>query len=1569
MQKSESDWAPPDGEIGSYVHLQSETCLQTYSYNPTLIDEHANIELSTAQGGYGRRQIYELVQNGADALLGRDVGRITVVLTSDAMYCANEGDPIRLDGVKALLHSNLSVKRGQQIGRFGLGFKSVLAVTRRAEFYSRSGSFRFDAEYAATRIRETSDEAEHKERLPALRLAWPVDAVGERDGDPVLDELMDWATTVVKLPRDPQSSSWLSEDLATFPPEFLVFSPHVGVLELDDRSVGTYREVRLTQSGDEYRITSPGGDSSWKVFSAQYTPTKQGLADAGELARREDVPIVWAVPFGRAGVGRFWAFFPTEYETTLSGILNAPWKTNEDRQNLLTGDFNDELLEAAAALVVEHLADLSDEEDPARHLDLMPARGREPRNWADERITDAVYQHAAGVRSLPDQNGSLRRPDELQLHPDDLPMQALDEWASYPGRPTDWCHRSVDKSRERRPRALRLIEAVQKTAATTTAWLEALVEDGSAGASAAALQVAGSIAASATPQRFQEVSRSRIVLSQDGRMYPADPTRVFLPGRDAVHESDITFVHVDVVASPEAAAGLASLRITTVDPTAEFQTMLAEGTGGWSGARWISFWELARLIEPDRAAEVITQGLTSKVTDAGGYHQRSANDVGNAIRVRTLDGSFSPANLALLPGAIVPADGSRDSSVAVDTEFHSDDKELLHSLGIVTSPDEASAYEDEPWFVDYYKAAVRAYLADIPDERSSPNPAYLEFDTGRYSGPLAPLTELSDEGRAAFTSAMLNSMSSPDPWTLAHRTQRANYPIFPFRSPMLWMAQTHGALQTSRGIRQVAESLGPGLTEWAPFLPIAECSERASAWLELPSSEDKIPVATWSSALRDEVARIDDDRALGRLYGAAAKYVPPPERLRSRVGHEHRDVAPNGVLVTNDVHEFEALCAEDEPVVLVETPAAAARLIELWDLRPAEDRVRSTIERVPSAEAVLIVDEFPLLALHLGDEQHGLDMVRCSTIRREVYTDGGRTADELDVALDSTAVYVSDQLDPAELLGAMLGELGLNLEPKLIEDVLDSRERDQERQIVVAVREQDTRPLKLVEAVGTDHIRRQLPRGLLSAVEQSHQGLDDESLGKLALAVYGVGALEAFKVRLEERGLQPPGRWAGSLDAVAFVRELGFPRSFAGTREARRDPVLDVEGPVELPELHDFQRTIADDIKALVLRDEDRRALVALPTGSGKTRIAVQAIVEAIRDDQLAGPVVWVADRDELCEQAVAVWADIWRSMGPKGQLQISRLWGANAAAAADDSSQVVVASFQKLRGCVGDPRYDWLTEASCVIVDEAHQSIGPAYTQILQWLGLGRSQRRDRCALVGLTATPYRGGEEETKRLVGRYGGRRLDKRALGDDPYAVLQEMGVLANADTQMLPGDEIDLTEEELVSLERSRLLPHRAATKLGESVRRNRTLLNHISELPQDWPVILFATSVEHAQTMAALLTLADIPAAAISAETPPATRRDYIEEFRGGGIRVLTNHGVLAQGFDAPSVRAVYIARPTYSPNLYQQMVGRGLRGPLNGGKERCLIVNVEDNVREFGEKLAFYAFDYLWSGPGRSDD
>ena len=190
----------------------------------------------------------------------------------------------------------------------------------------------------------------------------------------------------------------------------------------------------------------------------------------------------------------------------------------------------------------------------------------------------------------------------------------------------------------------------------------------------------------------------------------------------------------------------------------------------------------------------------------------------------------------------------------------------------------------------------------------------------------------------------------------------------------------------------------------------------------------------------------------------------------------------------------------------------------------------------------------------------------------------------------------------------------------------------------------------------------------------------------------------------------------------------------------------------------------------------------------------------------------------------------------------------------------------------------------------------------------------------------------------------------------------MKVLARVRHKLLLGTDIRLTQEELVQLRQTRRLPARAEAALAESTSRNKTILDSVRSLPADWTILLFAASVEHAETLAALLTLDGLPAAVISAKTDAGARRHYVKEFRAGRLRVLTNYGVLTEGFDAPAVRAVYVARPIFSPNVYQQMIGRGLRGPLNGGKDECLIVNVKDNVLQFGEELAFTQFEYLWN-------
>ena len=64
----------------------------------------------------------------------------------------------------------------------------------------------------------------------------------------------------------------------------------------------------------------------------------------------------------------------------------------------------------------------------------------------------------------------------------------------------------------------------------------------------------------------------------------------------------------------------------------------------------------------------------------------------------------------------------------------------------------------------------------------------------------------------------------------------------------------------------------------------------------------------------------------------------------------------------------------------------------------------------------------------------------------------------------------------------------------------------------------------------------------------------------------------------------------------------------------------------------------------------------------------------------------------------------------------------------------------------------------------------------------------------------------------------------------------------------------------------------------------------------------------------------------------------------------------------APKTRAIIVAVPAGRPKAYFQMIGRGLRGPeMTGGTDRCLILNVQDNIENFDQELAFSDLDWLW--------
>ena len=231
------------------------------------------------------------------------------------------------------------------IGRFGLGFKSVLGVTDAPEFYSRPASFRFDKTRAVERIAKVAPA----DRYPVLRLPQPVDPHEARSKDEELSELMSWATNIVRLPLKTCAHDDLAKQIRDFPPEFLLFVDHVRYLTLEDGERS--RDSMLHRRDGELRLDTGEGTARRRRFDATHRLSAEARDDWPLHDDSDDALVQWAAPLDRLDrPGHFWAFFPTTTASLVAGILNAPWKTNEDHQNLLSGPYNDELIDAAAAI-------------------------------------------------------------------------------------------------------------------------------------------------------------------------------------------------------------------------------------------------------------------------------------------------------------------------------------------------------------------------------------------------------------------------------------------------------------------------------------------------------------------------------------------------------------------------------------------------------------------------------------------------------------------------------------------------------------------------------------------------------------------------------------------------------------------------------------------------------------------------------------------------------------------------------------------------------------------------------------------------------------------------------------------------------------------------------------------------------------------------------------------------------------------------------------------------------------------------------------------------------------------
>ncbi|MGW5879997.1 sacsin N-terminal ATP-binding-like domain-containing protein [Nocardiopsis terrae] len=1538
--------------------------------NPNLITEHANHEESIRVGGYSNRTLLELVQNAADAMsgvegFGEGSGRVEIILDLEnhTLYCANAGRPFSNSGLTAIAHAHLSGKRGDEIGRFGLGFKSVLAVTDTPQVLSRSISFEFNSHESKAAIASLGSSAK---RFPILRAATRIDAEAEFAEDPILAELAEWAVTIVKLPNASKLEN-LRQEIEGFRSEFLLFVNAVREVRLrvvgGDADFATSHVSRDLGDG-RFRIERPDGNNDeWHVENRMHSPGPHARAEVGEAVSRDQVKVTVAMPtrFFQRRLGEFWSYFPLQDKTSASALFNAPWSVNDDRTTLLPNTYNREILATLSAIFVEMLPKVASADDPAAHLEYMPARGRETHSFGDEILCTHIPQIGAGRALVPNATGAMCTP--LELRPLDFTVDGVadsdhEAWIRSPNTDADVPHWRCYANNQRVTRLRQLyvhafspsfldrrtrdekkaLEQMPKRGILT--WLHEWADGSDMVSAAKALDFV------LMHPRIDGIGSAKVVPTTSGMRSRKDRDEVFLARVDDVDIEGASFVQPEFLALPGVEnklrdkAGFRDLNASTI-----LQARLAKLSPTSSEDELSKFWRAVEDVPMAEAQRIVSRGATGR------------------IRVPTRDGGWSR------PGRVLDIDGIGDDFADRVLDATRCDPRIAHASGVVHEPVTEYSVEDEIHFEDYRRSVKTELNASLgagerPIER-------IEFDTNVGAGPFSVLLALKearagDHVRERWTVQLL-AFDKGDPWICedldSGRTHRVD-------SPVRWAAKRAGLLRSTRGLRTTQRVVSASLLEFEAFLPLFNGPRAAEDALALPRDLDEVPPELLKEALGEQFApSAVRDGVLTKFVLEASRIAFPggrPEAVPARVGRGVEAKRPDMVYVATTDEEREFLASRHKPYLRADDEQARL-LVEAVGCRRFEDSFSFSMLVEGRQEGERVIDLYTgLRSTFVVEKVVNATVARAAHIAKRVTTEDGVEDESLEWHLDGVTLVVRADLGERRVLDILNEAFDLRLSNADRSQVLQSgvdQRLDEQRQ---EARAADNDAERLEVYFGEDTLKEVLPKGLWQALEA--QDLVDErtSVAKLFLTVYGSDSIRFLQDQFRDEGYTDvPTTWAGGAPTISWLRRMGFGAEFAGRRNQPRDDEFVVPGAVRLNPLHGFQKDISRQLRdVLTLQEPNGRSLkgmVELPTGAGKTRVATETVLRLFVDESMRGTVLWIAQSIELCEQAVQTFSTVWRALGDERPLTIGRLWENNTVHQPDTEFSVIVATDAKLENVAGALEYEWLSEASAVFVDEAHRAGGSKrYTQILRWLGVdGRNWERP---LVGLSATPFKGkidDGEPTKELAARFGDRKI--KAFTGNAYEELSRLGVLARVRHEVLPGVDVDLDAGELAHVRSKRKLEPQVLARIGRDQVRMKDLVNHILGQDRTWPILVFTPSVLSAQVLAATLRYRGVEAAAVSGQTGRQARRDVIKQFTDGKIRVLANCDLLIQGFDAPGVRALYIARPTFSPSAYIQMAGRGLRGPRNGGKEECLIVDVADNFGAVNDFLGYRAYEDLW--------
>jgi DNA repair protein RadD len=353
------------------------------------------------------------------------------------------------------------------------------------------------------------------------------------------------------------------------------------------------------------------------------------------------------------------------------------------------------------------------------------------------------------------------------------------------------------------------------------------------------------------------------------------------------------------------------------------------------------------------------------------------------------------------------------------------------------------------------------------------------------------------------------------------------------------------------------------------------------------------------------------------------------------------------------------------------------------------------------------------------------------------------------------------------------------------------------------------------------------------------------------------------------------------------------------------------------------------------LRDHDDNPVVVIPTGGGKTPVMATICDDAVR--KWDGRVLVLAHVKELLEQTAGTLAVM------AGELDVG-VYSAGLGRR-DTRHRVIVAGIQSVHKRAGELFGD--TPFDIILIDEAH-TIPPdgdgMYRQFLSDARIINPQVRT----VGLTATPFRmtsGPICQADHFLNRICYEVGVKELIRDGYLCPLRTKAGIVRADTSSL-----HIRGGEFIAGEVEDLMDKDGLV---------RAACGEIVEQTQDrQSVLIFASGIQHGlHIVENLRGEHGLECGFVCGDTPAAQRDLLIGRFRrqsGKGLfgdsrplKYLCNVNVLTTGFDAPNIDCIAMLRPTMSPGLYYQMVGRGFR--LCEGKADCLVLDFGGNVMRHG--------------------